>query len=173
MIPQLKEHFHVTGKRVKRLQLLQFFQRAGQLGIYSTSSKPQITWFSLPRTSQLRKAFCQAPIKTRQSVTPATADTVKQFYASNEISRIMPGAKDYISVNSEGTKVHLQKQLILCNLKEAYLSSKEQNPEMSLDLSKFVVMDKKLYVGWSKWYTCHLCVYHPPECETYVRWCII
>jgi hypothetical protein len=39
---------------------------------------------------------------------PATADTVKQFYPSNEISRIMPGTKDYISVNSEGTKVHLR-----------------------------------------------------------------
>jgi hypothetical protein len=44
----------------------------------------------------------------------------------------MPGAKDYISVYSECTKVHLQKQVILCNLKEAYLSFKEQNPEKLL-----------------------------------------
>jgi hypothetical protein len=39
------------------------------------------------------------------------------------------GQRIYISVNSEGKKVHPQKQLTLCNLKQTYLSFKEENHE--------------------------------------------
>jgi hypothetical protein len=48
---QLNDKFHITGKRkkVKRVKFLQFFQQVGQLGRFSKSSKPQITWFGLPR----------------------------------------------------------------------------------------------------------------------------
>jgi hypothetical protein len=41
----------------------------------------------------------------------------------------MSGTTDYASVNSEGKKVCLQKQLILFNIKENYIGFKEQNPE--------------------------------------------
>jgi hypothetical protein len=54
----------------------------------------------------------------------------------------MPGTKDYISVNSEGTKVHLRNSWY-CDLKETYLSFKEQNPEKMLGLSKFVGLETK------------------------------
>jgi hypothetical protein len=40
---------------------------------------------------------------------PVTAEMVKQLYVFDEISRIKPGTKDYVSVNSEGKKVHLHK----------------------------------------------------------------
>lgn len=40
-------------------------------------------------------------VKSSKMLTPATAEMVKQFYAYDEISRIMPGMRDYISVNSE------------------------------------------------------------------------
>jgi hypothetical protein len=39
----------------------------------------------------------------------ARAKMVKQIYVSDEISRIVPETKDYISVSSEDKKVHLQK----------------------------------------------------------------
>jgi hypothetical protein len=38
----------------------------------------------------------------------ATADMVKQFCVSDEISKIMLGTNDYVSVNSEGKKIHLE-----------------------------------------------------------------
>jgi hypothetical protein len=109
-----------------------------------------------------------------ESAAPATAEMVKQFYVSDEISSIiMPGTKDYVSVNSEGKKVRFQKQLILCNLKEVYLSFKEQNPEKLLGFSKFAELWPKNCVGWSKWDTCSLCVYHLSECETQFRYKIV
>ena len=47
-------------------------------------------------------------------------DHVTLFYKSEEISRMMPGKKDFFSVLKDGRKEHAQKHLILCNLKEAY-----------------------------------------------------
>jgi hypothetical protein len=44
-------------------------------------------------------------VKLGKGLLLATADTGKQFYASNEIIRI----EDFVSVNSEGKEVHLQK----------------------------------------------------------------
>jgi hypothetical protein len=42
---------------------------------------------------------------------------MKEFYVPDQISNIMPGSKDYVSVNSEGKKVHLY-TYIPCNLKK-------------------------------------------------------
>jgi hypothetical protein len=46
----------------------------------------------------------------------ATAAVVKRFYVPTEMS-IGLRTRDYVSFNSEGKKVQLQEQLILCNLK--------------------------------------------------------
>jgi hypothetical protein len=108
--------------------------------------------------------------KTGKSAALATAEYLKQFYVCDEISTIMPKTKDYTSVNFEGKKVHLQKLLILFNLKQAHLSFKKQNPEKLTGFSKFFKVHSyghKLCDGWSKWNTCSLCVYHSSECETY------
>ena len=61
-----------------------------------------------------------------------TADLIKAFYYSDEVSRIMPGKKDYVSVNLHGERQHLQKRLILCNLKEAFKEFKDQNPDIKI-----------------------------------------
>ena len=42
-------------------------------------------------------------------------DHVTLFYKSEEISRMMPGKKDFFSVLKDGRKEHAQKHLILCN----------------------------------------------------------
>jgi hypothetical protein len=34
---------------------------------------------------------------------------VKSFYNSDEVSRVMPGKKDYISIKVSGVKIHEQK----------------------------------------------------------------
>jgi hypothetical protein len=48
-------------------------------------------------------------IKPGKVLPSATVEMVKQFYVCDEISRIVPGTKDYIYVISEGKKVHVQK----------------------------------------------------------------
>jgi hypothetical protein len=47
-----------------------------------------------------------------------TVEVIKSFYNSDEVSRVMPGKKDYISIKVSGVNIHEQKRLLLYNLKE-------------------------------------------------------
>ena len=50
---------------------------------------------------------------------------------------MLPGKKDFVSVKQEGKRVHVQKRLILSNLKEVYQLFKEKFPTESIGFSKF------------------------------------
>jgi hypothetical protein len=52
------------------------------------------------------KNLIKPKCKIKQAMPPVTANTVRHFYANHDISRIMPGIKDCISLNSAGKKVH-------------------------------------------------------------------
>ena len=73
-----------------------------------------------------------------------TVDAIKAFYLSEDISRIMPGKKDFCSIiDNERGRIHLQKHLLLCNLKEAYQTFKERNPLLKVGFSKFAELRPK------------------------------
>ena len=62
---------------------------------------------------------------------------MRDFYLSESVSRQMPGMKDFVSVTVDGEKKHLQKHLVLCNLKEVFELFKEKNPNLKVGFSKF------------------------------------
>lgn len=67
---------------------------------------------------------------------------VLNFYEDNDISRMCPGKKDYVSVWINGEKVQKQKRMLLCNLKELYTTYCNQNgPENGF--SKFCELQPK------------------------------
>ena len=70
-------------------------------------------------------------------------EKVKQFYSDDQISRTLPGKKDYVNVREDGLKVPKQKRLLLCNLREAYLLFKEKYPELKIGVSKFAQLRPK------------------------------
>ena len=78
--------------------------------------------------------------KRGRSISQEVEDSVKLFYEDDEYSRLMPGAKDYVSV---GSNVHKQKRLLLCNLKELYQAYKEKFPDHKIGLSKFCQLRPK------------------------------
>ena len=53
-----------------------------------------------------------------QTRTESVTRLISSFYLSNDVSRMMPGRKDYMSVvKADGKRQHLQKWLVLlCNL---------------------------------------------------------
>ena len=53
--------------------------------------------------------------KGGKTLSTDTVDEVKAFYRSDDISRVIPGKKDFVSVNVNGGRVHAQKRLVLCN----------------------------------------------------------
>ena len=72
-------------------------------------------------------------------------DMVREFYTLDKISRLMHGKRDCASVSVEGNRIAVQKQLILCNLKEAYQVFKEENG-VHLGFSKFASLRPKQVV---------------------------
>jgi hypothetical protein len=82
--------------------------------------------------------------KPGKTLNKVTVEVVKSFYNSDEVSTVMPSKKYYISIKVSGVKIHEQKQLLLCNLKE--LHSHFKNSHL-----KFAIASQKLYYGTCNW----------------------
>ena len=68
--------------------------------------------------------------KLGHPLAPKTADLVCGFYESDDVSRIMPGKKDFASVKQGEQRVHIQKRLVLSNLREVYQLFKDRFPTL-------------------------------------------
>jgi hypothetical protein len=66
--------------------------------------------------------------KPGKTLNKVTVEVVKSFYNSDEVSRVMPGKKYNISIKVSGVKIHKQKRLLLCNVKELYSHFKNSHP---------------------------------------------
>ena len=68
---------------------------------------------------------------------PATAELVISSYRSDQVSRLMPGKKGFVSVRNKtsGKRDQVEKRLILCNLKEAYRLFKDTHPMHKIGFS--------------------------------------
>lgn len=86
------------------------------------------------------------PVKqSRTSSLTISEETVSkgtEFYC-DDISRQLPGKKDFISVREDGRKEHKQKRLLMYNLNDVYSFFQEQNPDVKIELSKFCAMKLK------------------------------
>ena len=71
------------------------------------------------------------------SLPSTTVNLVKDFYEFDDISRILPGKKDFVSVRQDDLRVHVQKRLLLGNLKEVYQQFKKKHPIEKIGFSKF------------------------------------
>ena len=75
--------------------------------------------------------------KPGHSLPLKSVDLIKSFYESDDISRAMPGKKDFVSIRQGEKRVHVQKRLVLSNLKEIYRAFKDQFPNEKVGFSKF------------------------------------
>ena len=88
--------------------------------------------------------------------------TVKTFYESDEISRQCPGKKDYVSIRTdEGNKIQVQKCLIFCNLKEAFLTFKQEELN-TIGFSSFCSLRPKhcVLAGSAGTHSVYVCTRH-------------
>ena len=75
---------------------------------------------------------------------------------------MMPGKKDVVSLKVNGERKHIQKQLILCNLKELHALFRERNPDIKVGFSKFAELRPKecVLVGASGTHSVCVCTTH-------------
>ena len=96
------------------------------------------------------------------SLLQETVDIVSAFYESDDISRVMPGKKDFVSVKKEGKRQHIQKRLVLSNLREVYHEFKERFPDQKIGFSKFADLRPKhcILAGASGTHSVCVCTIH-------------
>ena len=76
----------------------------------------------------------------RKGIDEETASLVQAFYEDDEFTWLLPGSKDIVSI---GYQVHQQKRLILCNLKELFIESRNLQPNVKISFSKFCSLRPK------------------------------
>jgi hypothetical protein len=100
--------------------------------------------------------------KAGRTLSNTIVDDVRAFYRGDTISRAMPGMKDYVSVTVDGKRRHVQKHLVLCNLKEAFALFKEKHLEHKIGFSKFAELRPKecVLAGASGTHSVCVCTIH-------------
>lgn len=78
--------------------------------------------------------------KKGKALSLETKSLVISFYLDDNMSRLMPGKKDFISIKENGFRRHKQKRLVLCNLRELYASFGTEYPNNRIGFSTFAAL---------------------------------
>ena len=74
--------------------------------------------------------------ETGRALTPETETLVKKFYERDDVSQMMLGMKDFVSVkNDDRTRLQIQKRLLLCNFNELYTQFTSQHEGLNISIS--------------------------------------
>ncbi|KAJ8688038.1 hypothetical protein QAD02_023833 [Eretmocerus hayati] len=92
-----------------------------------------------------------------------TVELVRNFYLDDDNSRIMAGMKDTKSVkDSSNQKTHVQKRLVLYNLRELFIKFKDKHSTTKVGFSKFAQIrpSQCVLAGSSGTHSVCVCVHH-------------
>ena len=163
IIKQLKERFHATTKKSEKVQILTILPKSWP--VRKIQSEFGTSNYMARKAKDLvkEKGVLATPNpKLGHLLAPKTADLVRGFYESDDVSRIMPGKKDFVSVKQGEQRVHIQKRLILSNLREAYQLFKDRFPTETVGFSKFADLRPKhcILAGASGTHSVCVCTIH-------------
>ena len=129
IVQQLKDAFHASTKKSSKIQILTILPKSWTRK--TIVEKFGATDYMVRRAKELAREkgilATPNPKTSGRTLSDQTVELVKEWYRSDEISRVMPGMKDFVSVKIGDTRMHIQKRLILCNLREVYASFKTKH----------------------------------------------
>lgn len=144
IIVQLKEKFQNTTKKSEKFLILTTIPKSWNIkkieNEFHVSNRMARKAKSLVKEKGIMS--CPDP-KPGKTLDQNVADKVKDFYNSDDVSRIMPGKKDFVSMKVNGKKEHVQKRLVLLNLKECYELFKKTESVAKIGFSKFAELRPK------------------------------
>ena len=163
IIEQLKEKFSTTTERSVKVQILTILPMSWS--IEKVQTEFGASNFMVRKAKQLvkEKGILSSPDpQPGHSLVKETVNLVVAFYESDSSSRMMPGKKDFVSVKGEYGRSHIQKRLILSNLKELYRDFKQKNPHVRIGFSKFAELRPKhcVLAGASGTHSVCVCTIH-------------
>ena len=116
------ETLHASTKKSSKIQILTILPKSWTRK--TIVEKFGATDYMVRRAKELAREkgilATPNPKTSGRTLSDQTVELVKEWYRSDEISRVMPGMKDFVSVKIGDTRMHVQKRLILCNLREVY-----------------------------------------------------
>lgn len=122
----------------------------------------KISWINVTRNFiNIHYRCCS--IFSGKSLPESTVTIVMQFYNDDRVSTAMPGMKDYVSCrNSRNQKIHVQKRLILSNLKELFEFFREEYPSIAIGFSSFAALRPEhcVFAGQGGTHTVCVCPIH-------------
>jgi hypothetical protein len=134
--------------------------------IEKTANEFGVSKYMVNKARKLKKAKGilpdVSPVKARKLSEESKAKVI-DFYNDDEVSRMCPGKKDFVSVkNSEGKRIHVQKRLLLANLRELYLHYKAKSSGEHVGYSKFCELRPRwcITVGAKGTHSVCVCEYH-------------
>lgn len=124
IIQQLKVKFDETDNKNLKISILTLFTKwtIREIQTHFNASKHIIT--VAKKVKEEKGILSCANSKLRKRLADAIIDIIN-FYESDDISHMMPGKQDYVTILENENKIQKQKRLILCNLKEAYHEFKQ------------------------------------------------
>ena len=159
LVQLMKDKLKVSNRQ-RKIQILTMAPRSWS--IQKTKEEFQVSEYIVRQARKLasEKGILELPDQKRgKAVTEEVKNYVTSFYSDDEFSRQMPGKKDFVSM---GKKVHMQKRLLLCDLKELYSAFKKHYPNINIGFSKFCSLRPKwcILVGRSGTHSVCVCTIH-------------
>ena len=163
IIKQLKERFHSATNMSEKVQILTVLPKSWS--VRKLQSEFGTSNYMARKLKDLvkEKGILATPNpKSGHSLAPKTVDLVCNFYETDDVSRMMSGRKDFVSVKQGERRVHIQKRLILSNLREVYQSFKVKFPTEKVGFSKFAELRPKhcILAGASSTHSVCVCTIH-------------
>ena len=163
MLTQLKDKFRATTDKSEKVMVLTVLPRSWTLRKVQEEFGASNYMVRKAKALVKEKGILSTPNPKPGHVLPAeTTDLVRNFYECDEVSRMMPGRKDYVSVKQADERVQVQKRLVLSNLKEVYQVFKEKYPDKPIGFSKFADLRPKhcILAGASGTHAVCVCTIH-------------
>ena len=163
ILQQLKEKFHTTSQNSVRVQILTILPKSWSIQKIQTEFEASNFMARKAKQRVKDKGILSSPdLQPCHHVSKDALAEVARFYESDEHSRCMPGKKDFVSVQSYHGRIHVQKCLILCNLKELYQHFKTKYPQHHIGFSKFAELRRKhcILAGASGTHSVCVCTIH-------------
>ena len=160
---QLRGKFEQSTSRSEQLQILTILPQSWTLKKIQVMFKTSDYMARKAKQLVLEKGIFATPNPKPGHFLPIkSVDLVKSFYESDDVSRVMPGKKDFVSIIQGGKRVHMQKRLVLGNLKEIYHAFKNQFPNEEIGFSKFAELRPRhcVLAGASGTHSVCVCTIH-------------
>ena len=145
LVELIKEKLSTTKERSEIVRLLTIVPN--DFTISKVVEVFNVSEYSAKRARELRfkKGILSIPEKKeRVGISQTIKDAVSAFYESEQISRLLPGKKDCVSVRlPDKTKTKVQKRLLLSSISEMYTLFKKENPDKKIGLSLFALLGPK------------------------------